>query len=148
MSARLEHANLLVRDIAASMRFLQTAFPEFRLRFDGREPGKRLQGTIQWVHFGTDETYIALTQATREPQERWQPYAGIPGCNHLAFVVDDVAALQARMTAAGYRNSTPPNHHPYRTRVYFLDPDGNDWEFVQYHSDDPGKRNDYALPEN
>ena len=51
------------------------------------------------------------------------------------------------MRAAGYRASTVPNSHPYRKRVYFNDPDGNDWEFVQYFSDDPTKRNDYEIPD-
>jgi hypothetical protein len=30
MAVRLEHANLIVRDINGMIRFLQTAFPEFR----------------------------------------------------------------------------------------------------------------------
>jgi hypothetical protein len=37
--------------------------------------------------------------------------------------------------------------HPYRKRVYFHDLEGNDWEFVQYLSDDPAKRHDYELPD-
>lgn len=32
-------------------------------------------------------------------------------------------------------------------RVYFYDPEGNDWEFVQYFSDDPAERNNYELPD-
>ena len=35
MAVRLEHANLCVRDMEAMIRFLQTAFPEFRQRGDG-----------------------------------------------------------------------------------------------------------------
>jgi hypothetical protein len=38
-----------------------------------------------------------------------------------------------------------PNAHPFRRRVYFEDPEGNDWEFVQYFSADPRERNDYQL---
>jgi hypothetical protein len=38
MAVRLEHANLTVRDIDATLRFLRAAFPEFRVRFDGRDP--------------------------------------------------------------------------------------------------------------
>ena len=37
--------------------------------------------------------------------------------------------------------------HPHRTRVYFNDLEGNDWEFVEYHSSDPAERNDYDLPD-
>ena len=45
------------------------------------------------------------------------------------------------------RDSTVPNAHPHRKRVYFNDREGNDWEFVQYLSDDPADRNDYTLPD-
>ncbi|HEY6288981.1 MAG TPA: hypothetical protein VIW48_06020 [Nitrospiraceae bacterium] len=36
MALRLEHANLIVRDIDGMIRFLQTAFPEFRVRGEGK----------------------------------------------------------------------------------------------------------------
>ena len=142
MMVRLEHANLFVRDIDATIRFLRTAFPDFRIRYDGMDP----RG-FRWVHLGTDDSYIALTKSTVEPEKRWTPYAGVPGVNHLAYEVDDVEALRERLQSAGYRNSTPPNNHPYRKRVYFYDPDGNDWEFVQYLTNDPAKRHDYTLPD-
>ena len=35
MSVRLEHANTCVRDMEAMIRFLQTAFPKFRVRDEG-----------------------------------------------------------------------------------------------------------------
>jgi len=142
MIARLEHANLLVRDINATIRFLQTAFPQFQIRFDGTNANG-----VRWVHIGTDETYIALTPSTVEPDQCWKPYVGIPGVNHLAYEVDNVEALSERLRSAGYQDSTIPNNHPYRKRVYFYDTDGNDWEFVQYLSEDPAKRHDYTLPD-
>jgi len=71
----------------------------------------------------------------------------MPGVNHLAYEADDVEALCEQMKAAGYRDSTPLNTHPYRERQYFYDPEGNDWEFVQYLSQDPAERNDYKLPD-
>ena len=67
--------------------------------------------------------------------------------NHIGFEVNDVDALCERLTAAGFKNSTYPNKHPHRRRVYFNDADGNDWEFVQYFSDDMSLRNDYDLPD-
>ncbi len=140
MSFRLEHANMSVRDIDVMIRFLQAAFPEFRVRGEGTSAnGKR------WVHVGTDETYIALNPATVEPKKQWVPYIGEPGVNHLGYEVDDVEAVHSRLTAAGYRESTVPNAHPHRKRVYFYDPEGNDWEFVQYFSEEPAERNDYEL---
>ena len=141
MSVRLDHANLVSRDLDGMIRFLQTAFPEFRVRADRGSAGGR------WVHIGTDHTYLALSQASRDPAEPWVPYGGKPGVNHLGFEVDDADALRARLRAAGYRDTTVANAHPYRKRVYFRDPEGNDWEFVQYLSDDPAKRHDYALPD-
>jgi catechol 2,3-dioxygenase-like lactoylglutathione lyase family enzyme len=142
MAARLEHANLCVHDIDGVVQFLLTAFPEFRVRQDKIEP----EGT-RWVHVGTDETYVALNQADPAAGRRGLPYRGRPGLNHLAYEVDDVESLRARLSAAGYRDSTVPNSHPHRRRVYFYDPDGNDWEFVEYLSDDAAERHDYKLPD-
>jgi catechol 2,3-dioxygenase-like lactoylglutathione lyase family enzyme len=142
MGFRLEHANICVRDIEPMMHFLKTAFPEFLMRGEG----KSRDGT-RWVHIGTNDTYIALGQAKADSKRHWMPYSGEPGVNHLAYEVDDVESLRARLNAAGYRESTVPNAHPHRKRVYFYDPDGNDWEFVQYFSQDAAKRNDYELPD-
>jgi len=58
MAVRLEHANLTVHDINGMIRFLQTAFPEFRVRGEGKS-----RDGSRWVHVGTDETYIALSPA-------------------------------------------------------------------------------------
>lgn len=140
MSVRLEHANLCVRDIDVVIRFLQTALPEFRIRADQTDAdGSR------WVHLGLDDTYIALTKADSAPGQPWEPYSGVPGVNHLGYEVDDADALRNRMLAAGYQESSMANSHPYRKRVYFFDPEGNDWEFVQYMTNDPAQRNDYKL---
>ena len=140
MVARLEHANLAVRDLECMIQFLQTAFPEFRIRHEGTNTQSG-----RWVHVGTDDTYIALNEANQDPTDRRQPYSGKPGLNHLGYEVEDVEALRLRMVDAGYRDSTIPNDHPHRRRVYFYDPEGNDWEFVQYLSSDPDDRNDYNL---
>ncbi len=139
MTVRMEHAHLVVRDIDATARFLQTAFPEFEIRREGSSDN------IRWMHIGIHDTYLALNEALAESAEKWIPYEGRPGVNHLGYEVDDADALRERMRAAGYKDSTVPNNHPYRKRVYFYDPDGNDWEFVQYLSDDPAKRNDYDI---
>ncbi len=142
MKIRLEHANLAVADVEETIRFLRTAFPDFEIRREG----KTLQG-LRWLHIGTDETYIAVNETSQEPTEAWVPYGGKPGLNHLGYEVDDAEGVRARLAAAGYRDSTVPNRHPHRKRVYFYDAEGNDWEFVEYMSDDPAERNDYALPD-
>ncbi len=142
MACRLEHANISVRDIEALIRFLKTAFSDFQVCGEGICNG------VRWVHMGTNDTYIALNQAKTDSERHRKPYCGEePGVNHLAYEVDNVESLRASLKAAGYRESTPPNVHPHRKRVYFYDPDGNDWEFVQYFSQDPAERNDYKLPD-
>jgi catechol 2,3-dioxygenase-like lactoylglutathione lyase family enzyme len=142
MTVRLDHANLVVRDLDGAIRFLTTALPELRVRGEGLTWSGR-----RWVHLGNEHSYLALSQASEEPAEPWVPYAGRPGTNHLGFEVDDALAVRARLAAAGYRDTTVPNTHPHRRRVYFHDAEGNDWEFVQYLSDDPAERHDYALPD-
>ena len=48
------------------------------------------------------------------------------------------------MRRAGFEPNLTADEHPARKRRYFYDPDGNDWEFVQYATDDPEERNDYS----
>jgi Glyoxalase/Bleomycin resistance protein/Dioxygenase superfamily len=105
MAVRVEHANLTVRDIEGMIRFLQTAFPEFRMRGEGKS-----RDGFRWVHIGTDETYIALNPANAKPEKSWTPYRGLPGVNHLAYEVDDVEALCRRMKSADSESLRRPTH--------------------------------------
>ncbi len=139
---RLEHANICVKEFDQMIKFLTTLFPEFRIRGGGVSK----KGT-KWVHVGNDDTYIALQQSDSDRDMIWKPYSGAPGVNHLAFEVDNVDLLREKLLAAGYSESTVPNKHPFRKRVYFYDPEGNDWEFIQYFSEDPKERNDYKTPD-
>ena len=131
MSVLLEHANITVESIDAAVRFLTTAFPEFRVRGSGVADGNR------WAHVGTDETYLALNESSEDRSSRGP-------LNHLGFVVDDVDGLAERLSGAGYREGFVAPPHPYRKRRYFHDADDIEWEFVEYLSDDPAKRNDYS----
>ena len=139
---RLEHANICVHDIDGMIKFLITAFPEFNVRHDAI--GK---DGVRWVHVGTDRTYIALQKATIPLKNKWIPYSGKPGVNHLAYEVENVDIVRDNLYSAGYKESTISNNHPYRKRIYFFDPEGNDWEFVQYLSDNNNERNDYTHKE-
>jgi catechol 2,3-dioxygenase-like lactoylglutathione lyase family enzyme len=93
---------------------------------------------------GDDDTYLSLLVAHSAPAEAFVPYGGAPGLNHLGFEVEDATALRDRMLAAGYRETGVPNTHPMRSRVYFADAEGIDWDFVEYLSSDPAERNDYS----
>ena len=134
---RLEHANLSVHDAEAMTRFLQAVSPDFCLRGEGRDAHNR-----PWRHVGNDDFYVAL-QTVTEGETR-TPYGDTPGMNHLGWEVESVALLEARMRAAGFMPNLRVDSHPGRIRLYFYDPEGNDWEFVEYLSDDPQTRNDYA----
>lgn len=133
---RLEHANLSVRDTAGIQRFLQAAFPSFRTRGEGVDGRGR-----RWCHFGDDDVYVALT--TLEGGAQRVPYSDAPGLNHLGFEIDDLDALRGRLEAAGFHHNLFVDSHPARRRIYFYDPDGNDWEFIEYTSADPAVRNAY-----
>jgi catechol 2,3-dioxygenase-like lactoylglutathione lyase family enzyme len=137
MKTRLEHANMHVRDLDRMLEFIGTAFPDFVIRFDsGAEDPER------WVHIGNDDFYLAVYRATGDGRGR-APYDGNPGINHLGFVVADTDAVRQRLLEAGFTETTVPNDHPARRRIYFNDAEGNDWEFVQYFTADPKQRNDY-----
>ena len=141
MTTRMEHANLHVSRFDDAVRFLQTAFPDFKVRSESIRDG------LRWMHIGTDDTYIALNETKVDESGTKEPYDSKPGVNHLGYEVDDVDSLRERLAAAGFKDSTYPNNHPHRKRVYFYDADGNDWEFVQYFTDDVTKRNHSDLPD-
>ena len=134
---KLEHANISVTDAEATTHFIVTAFPDFRVRGEGLDGHGR-----PWRHVGNDATYVAL-QTVPTNLER-TPYGNNTGLNHLGWEVDDVLALEARMRAAGYAPNLQADEHPARHRRYFYDPDGNDWEFVEYTTADVSERNDYG----
>ncbi len=133
---RLEHANLSVRDADAMTRFLQAVAPDFRIRGRGRDGRGR-----PWRHVGNDDCYIAL-QSVAGGDVR-TPYGDTPGLNHIGWEVDSIDELEARLRDAGYPPNLRVDDHPARRRLYFYDPEGNDWEFVEYRTDDPRQRNDY-----
>lgn len=133
---RLEHANISVRDLDAAIAFLAVALPEFSIRGGSaaEHPG--------WVHFGTDETYLSLTHTPNAEVGKFHRYADL-GVNHIGIVVDDVDAVVARLRDAGYRQSTVMEVTPWRKRYYFFDADDQEWEFIEYLTDDPARKNEY-----
>ena len=143
MLVRLEHANICVKDIDSMIGFLETAFPDFRVRGKGVSQ----DGTIKWLHIGTDDTYIALQQADKNAVSDWTPNSGKPGVNHLAYEVDEIDSLRNRLISKGFKELAVVDSHPHRKRAYFNDPEGNDWEFIQYFSEIPAERNDYDIPD-
>ena len=131
----LEHANITVSNLEESIQFFQTAFPHFRIRGGGN-------GMREWVHLGDDNTYVALNQAKEDTPGNDKNYDRI-GINHIGFVVDDVEQIADNLLKKGYKRDFPKEVEKFRVRDYFADTDGNQFEFVQYLSEDPAERNLY-----
>jgi hypothetical protein len=49
------------------------------------------------------------------------------------------------METQGFKHNLLITDHPARRRIYYHDPEGNDWEFVEYRTTDPAQRNDTAM---
>lgn len=131
----LEHNNITVNNLEAAIKFIQTAMPEFEVRGEGADNQRR------WAHIGTDESYIALTETTTEV-EGSDSYLQ-HGFNHMGFVVSDVRAVGKRLREAGYQSNYPFTEHAFRLRDYYLDADGNEYEFIQYLTENSEERNSY-----
>ncbi|SNY94552.1 VOC family protein [Flagellimonas pacifica] len=131
----LEHANITVNDLQEAIRFFRTAFPHFKIRGGGN-------GTREWVHLGDDDTYIAINQAKYSNLTIDKNYDKI-GINHIGFVVPDVQKIANNLLKNGYKRDFPKEVEQFRIRDYFADADGNQYEFVQYLSEVPEKKNSY-----
>ena len=134
---QFEHVNLVVTDIAASLRFYQAALPHWgeRLRGEGDWYGK----PRRWLHFGDDYQYITLNDNGEGASRDLEGHQ--PGLAHFAFVTDNLDGVVERLAAAGFAVAKKGADEPFRRNVYFVDPDGIEVEFVQYLSDGPAERN-------
>ncbi len=138
MDIYIEHANITVKSITESGRLLQAAFPAFRIRGEGDSLDKH------WVHIGDDVTYLTLNEPLEKSGTLLEKDYTLSGLNHVAFVVDDLDAVNQRLQAAGYANDEKfQEESSTRRRHYYVDGNGLEWEFVQYLTDDLGERNRY-----
>ncbi len=129
----LEHIHVTVDSMGATEKFLLLAMPQLQRRGAGDA-----EGFGNWVHLGTEDCYIALTEVAG---------AVIPGeLRHIGLVVDDIEGLMSRLAITGFQSSDESalDSHPHRRRVYYFDKNGLPWEFVQYLSVDSALRNDYS----
>lgn len=133
----LEHANITVNSIDEAVRFFTTAFPGFHVRGGGSMNGRK------WIHLGDDVTYVALNERDdRKEMHHTNDYLK-NGFNHIGFVVHDVKSVADRLLAAGFERDYPKQVEKYRIRDYFADADGNEYEFVQYLSEELSERNSF-----
>jgi catechol 2,3-dioxygenase-like lactoylglutathione lyase family enzyme len=123
--ARLEHVNVTVADPDATAATLCALF-DWRVRWAG--PG---MGTGRSVHVGDESSYLALFSYGNPGAARGDSHQTRGGLNHIAVVVDDIAATEARVKAAGF---VPGNHADYEPgrRFYFTEGNGIEIEVVSY----------------
>jgi catechol 2,3-dioxygenase-like lactoylglutathione lyase family enzyme len=142
---RLEHVNLIVTAIEPTVAFLTAAFPGWRVRGRGNEPFAGM--AREWVHVGDDEDYLALTAYDLPADQKGsqRDLSGpTPGLAHLGFVVASIDDVVARLEKAGFAPTLWGQDHPHRRRVYFLDAEGIEYEFIEYLSEAPEERNLYV----
>mgnify|MGYP000551365583 CR=1 FL=1 len=137
---RLEHVNLIVHSLAPSQAFLLCAFPHWQIRGSGENQWGKVKR--QWVHLGDDDYYITLNNQAEGDIRDLQSLT--PGLAHIGFVVDDLDSLIQRLSTKGFQVSIYGQPHPYRKTVYYTDPAGFQFEFIEYLSTDPKQKNRYG----
>jgi|GEM_PF-67793 len=137
---RFEHANLVVKEIEPTLNFLLVAFPEWQVRGSGK--GQWQNKPREWLHVGNDDYYITLNDSAEGEIRKVE---GIkPGLAHLGFIVTDLDALVERLDNHGFKPEIIGRAHPFRKTVYYRDPAGFQFEFLQYLSEEPQERNLYG----
>jgi len=123
--ARLEHVNITVRDPKRSAALMDALFG-WKIRWEG----EAINGGYT-VHVGDEEDYLAFYTPPKPTGQAAISYDICGGLNHVALVVDDLEAVEARVRAAGL---TPMNHADYEPgrRFYFSDSDNVEFEIVSY----------------
>jgi len=121
---RIEHVNVTVSDPDRAARLMAALFG-WHVRWQG--PARSGGRTI---HVGSDDHYIALYSGHGVAYTADDFAKGRP-LNHIGVEVDDLAAIEAKVVAAGLKPFGHDDYDPGR-RFYFLDPDGIEYEVVSY----------------
>ncbi|MCC2605224.1 VOC family protein [Planctobacterium marinum] len=135
---RLEHVNLVVKNIDKSLEFILTAFPDWQVRGTGET--QRYGKKQKWLHLGTGEYYLSLNEGEGSPN----PKEHSDGLAHIGFEVDDMESIAKRLKDKGYEVTTIGADHPFRKTSYFADPAGIEYEFIEYLSHKPAEKNMYG----
>ncbi|WP_293574093.1 VOC family protein [Phaeobacter sp.] len=125
MPTRLEHANITVSSPQTTAAWMEAVFG-WHIRWQG----EAINGGHS-IHVGAQDSYLALYAPDHAAQPAPESYGILGGLNHIAVVVDDLAAVEARVRAAGFR---PGAHHTYEPgrRFYFRDDNNIEFEVVKY----------------
>ena len=147
----VDHINLVVSDLERSVRFY-TEVLGFRKTADVVMEGdwieaiiglKGVRGLVAFVEPPGGGPRFELLQYVTPPGAVLpeNSRANTRGLRHVAFRVDDIAAMAARLRAAGVTLFSEPVRVPAgvvkfaagdKTLLYFLDPDGVILELAEY----------------
>ena len=147
----IDHINIVVADLARSVRFYCDVLG-FRKTHDVVMEGdwieaivglRGVKGLVAFVEPPAGGTRIELLQyvAPRGVALPENSRANTHGLRHVAFRVDDIHGLTARLRAAGVTLFSDPVRVPAgvvkfaagdKTLLYFLDPDGVILELAEY----------------
>lgn len=120
----LEHVNITVRDPEVTAALYSKLFG-WKIRWQGTA----IHGGVT-LHVGGKNSYVALyTKGDFEPAA--DSYSHVGGINHIAVVVDDLDAIEERVSKAGCDIHSHADYEPGR-RFYFNDPDAVEVEVVSY----------------
>ena len=98
------------------------------------------------MHVGNDDYDITLNDGAKEKNRPLKGHS--VGLAHLGFVVDDLEGVISRLQENQYEIDVNLASHAYRKNVYFLDPEGFQFEFVQYFSELSHEKNTYESSQN
>ena len=121
----LEHVNLTVTNPGKTAAMLCKLFG-WHIRWEG----DAIDGGRS-VHVGSDTSYLALYSPKTPPTQTYNNYVYRGGLNHVGVVVDDLDALEAKVTASGYKPHSHADYEPGK-RFYFHDEDGVEYEVISY----------------
>ncbi|NOR61066.1 MAG: VOC family protein [Rhodobacteraceae bacterium] len=123
--ARLEHVNITVSDPQRAAKLMDTLFG-WKIRWEGAS----IHGGYT-IHVGDKDDYLAFYTPPKTTEETVMSYDIRGGLNHVALVVDDFGAVEARVLAEGLKTSNHGDYEPGR-RFYFHDHDDIEYEIVSY----------------
>lgn len=121
----LEHANITVADVHVTAKWMQAVFG-WHIRWEGASIHEGYS-----LHIGSEASYLALYHPPTGSVPSGNTYQTTGGLNHLAVVVDDLDAVEARVKAQGFETNSHADYEPGR-RFYFCDQDGLEFEVVSY----------------
>lgn len=127
-TGKIEHANLTVTNPERSAELFKQM-----LGWEERWRGKSMLGgdTIHVGEPGNGATYMALYTNEDVRADTARRYAKGQPLNHVGLLVDDLAAVENVVTAAGLVPFGHDDYDPGR-RFYFFDWDGIEFEVVSY----------------